>query len=1303
MVKCIIIIIIIFVHRNIYTNIHSSKAEDHIIEHLQETKYHSFEGGKVEKKNIVSLNPVSPDSDLFFTPKCSPSEIQKPFALSSGKGNENNVVSYYKIVSVDDIPVEEKLGNNKNEENCTQKEEEELFERELAEQDELFTSFQTIVKKSKSKTYSVSVSSQSTKKTKPKVYKKFDSNVLVHGDHQNNKRNQVPLWKPNPACESTIRKDIKTSKTSKNFTKRSSKPQEVITESRTSLDITTSLCSSDMDISTTGGDSGLENSSICQPEISPKENTTSETSGVDLTESTVNDDIPNDETLSAKQPGSTGSSLSSEVGTWDANEDYKTKSNSIHVESPTFSERCTNPSQGHFDDNDFNGRNNLNDEEISRLDEMERNIRDCEIFLLMERKGSYVSQPTDSKGDSNYYKTEQVPKDFEDDFEISKNSENYRYAEEEIGVNNPEESLHEDSDHLLNNDDCNRYSTERNLGDANMYYGNENGTECLNCNFEVGESSNTREAIETRRNLDLDYLASSDKDYEFSSKHFEAEETKTPPCTPKKIKLDTAHTKPDNEKDSEDLVQVKSSYSENGNPSNVANYFIDASSLLDDDEIVTPPISLLNFKSIQSYDNNEDKVAIEEEPKVEKTVISNFYHDDAESVRNDEEEISHLQEEERRQGDMLFSTSIPHFSKHDFQGNLLMDSNERLGSSNNYTEVSEDESEQVVPSADTPIESTSRNTLSPKRRDNIEPKIPVFEQPRASGEYESEFSETEDRPDGDIRETQSESLSNVSGENSFRGSYSTSVASGSPNFGRKKESMPVLSSRSDFPSEKKVERTPSYTQAEAWVVTFDDKKAKNKMLVSSESGLGMESGRESADERNTPPMYKSCHEPRQIRKKELPIEFLVDVNDRKNGSSKEDIKPTQNQAYPVEKSNSFGYFLDFGKESDNESIQKEEEKADSKNEKKNMFSMFIGMEDEGNITKKTRPVLEKERTFDKGCDYSQNESLSNNSDATESLEETRKPFYMFIESDSPSVKRKQIPKRSMRPLFEPVSVDTRRSYLRSQSYDKDRLNEMASPQKPEAKTDAECSSSDNSLSLVENDSKTSRVSKGKLPLPLNKHRGFSNPSSETKMTAWSETKVKNDTSVSSESWLKTNDVQINYTGKASNQSKELYLKKDSTFVKEEYEAKNFKGSLDLKEDPKKGKSSEGHSDSGIKEKEESSSTFVKLSDMDCSVDFRVKKPNERMSQSITESSTRKPGAETTLSRSIGSETRKSGSNISSIYDKQVNRSLTRLFPNVSPHLLASISRKDGDVQTSGHSEAYSSLQSSADPSGLGEF
>lgn len=1243
---------------------------------------------------------------MFFTPKCSPSELQKPFVPSGSKIKENNVVSYYKIVSVDDIPIDDKLEGSRIKENF-EKIEEKLLEQELAEQDELLLSFKTIfVKKNKNKTncLSHSNSSQSTKKIKPKAGGNFESKIALY-ENQDKGKNKLPLWKPNPSIQINNVCIKQSLVNKKDYQKRNSKAQEKSCDLGASVEVENSLCNSDMDVSTTGCDSGLENSSLCQPETSPRENTISETSGVDLTESTLNDEIPVDETISANQPGSTESSLSSEVGTWDANEDSKAKAlsndNVRSFESLTLSENNINLFPDNLENNNRVSKDNLNEEELNRLDEMERNIRDCELFLCTERNESDNSQfyhLSDHRSSSNHSETYESSKETNSkDYQTIKNGEVYHYTK-----NEPEFSFNYNVDHYLNNDEEEKnYSIgngedEKNWSDDAICYGNSNNNICLENEF--FSDNGTLQQNNLTRNAEFEIFGSSDNGSDINLKLGDIQETKTPPCTPKKLK---AENFVDNEEEIK-CPETKSEINkwENNHSSGVNNYFIDASSLLDEDEIISPPISLVNFKSIQNCENDEPEEK-RNDLKTSKTVVSNFYY--PRSNVEDSENAILLQEKEKQQGSIIFQNSIPHFSKHDVEENRIVDS-ERLrgGADQGSRDIAEDENEQVVPSADLTL-----NYQNCVPRKNSACKQATSE---SNFSVESHFFETLN-PSETLELTQAENLvvnskeelneassTNISDRNLTTHNYNLSHNYNS-NCGRTNEFALTHSEELGISQDDENKRQSCRSQGEAWIVTFEDNKKTKHKVPATESVFKIQSIKESVEDKISSQRYVQ-----QSGSSEPSVEFFVDIGESKIDKSKE--TSSQQKAYPVEKSSSFGYFLDFGKD-DTELSQMELEKPESQGEKKNMFSMFIGMDHtaQPEIAKKSKQVVEKEYGINQTYEETPNDTTSVAEMKGE--EELKKSFYMFIESDSPNVKRKQIPKRLPKSSVESSVIDStiKKTYMRSQSYTVEKHPIEHGETKSVMKSDYDCSSSDNSLLLLENDSKPPRSSKGKMPLPPKKFRGLET-TNESKITAWSERKSLKNGSISSESWLNTKDILVNYTGKSCNQNNELYLKKDLTFIMGS--CKNQGDDKPLSEG-----SSEQYENSKISEmdlgsvlSQKNSECFVKLSDMDNAGNQKTKPATDRMSQSISENGIKKGvlNKDNNLSRSIGSEAEK----YSAI---NVNRSLSRLFPNLSAHSLASLSRRDGDkgekerssVQASDYSEISNSMQSSVEPSPLGEF
>lgn len=906
---------------------------------------------------------------------------------------------------------------------------------------------------------------------------------------------------------------------------------------------TNSLLSPDMDVSVAGIDSGLENSSSCPPEVSPRENTVSETSGVDLTEA-ANEEIPHDEAKPSE-----GSSASSEIGTWDA-----------EVKLPSKNEQNGLPEANH-----------LNDEDLARLDAMEKNMKDCEVFLDMERRACCCENHLN----------------FSDDFMTGKKID------------------------------------EMASGDFNYVLLDES----LKSNGELNS-------------LDI----------------------KTPPCSPRKS-------------------------SEKSSSSNMpsGNYFIDASSLLDEDEILSPPVSLINFKSLDDCENNKESL----EPEV------NGDFD--------------LKEKERRQGELIFKTSIPHFSKHEVEKVNEVEEvkeeekTERLrGGADDIPEVFKDE--QVVPSGEPEIHSP--DSLS------------------VDCSFENFVKEPEERrkildePEIKTKKLDAESLPIVSGGVPPEDFSNPPSYQSSPHLRRRNESAPILSGGAEFiEEEKKRERKPSQNHGEAWVVNFTDPKPKRRHLAntSSESDLEIERCDEKSEKSEKSdkslPLHKKVRELKQGKKHDS---YFINVND----------EPKSSKNFPVEKSASLNYFIKFG----NDQPEEEKPKPEINDKKKNIFSMFIDMSDD---SLPPVPNLEREGTFDKA---EKEFSSSDNTITSDNQEDNmKKSFYMFIESESPIVKRKLTPKFNKKEV--PNSNTFRKCHKRTQSFSVDTSHSDKIRGSSQSLFDADLSSADNSLPYID------PLKTSKLPLPLSKSHSLATVNCEPKVTAWAESKEEN--IISGESWLKTKDVQITYTGKDESKSEELILKKDSTFIIDDENGKRYVKSkretsqkiqtngfhLNTVEEsstpksPFKSPKSEER-DSGVVATEESDDSFVKLSDMDNFknpyIDAGNKKKvnhSSRMSQSIPENSWienksfKISDGEPVMSRSTG--VAKSSSGTSFACDINVSRSLSRLFPNLSMNATNGYGRKSSspggrqdtdpsDTQVSEVSE-LSSMQSSVEPSALGKF
>ncbi|KAK6627271.1 hypothetical protein RUM44_009748 [Polyplax serrata] len=1249
--------------QNIYSNIHTSKAEDNIIKHLQESKTISIDQSTTEKLKLSCDNTkASPELDLFFTPKCSPTELQKTFCESSDlKIKDNNVVSYYKIVSVDDIPLDDKL--EKGDTNPiilnTENRGEEFLEQELEEQDKLLLSFQTILSKNnktKQNSLNHSNSSHVTKKIKPKANSKIESKIILKEVNDKTK-NKIPLWKSKTTNESTFTYDKRL------VPNRNSKKQIPLTNCKNiqksfirNHRVENIFCTSDMDVSTTECDSGLENSSLCQVETSPREHTVSDTSGVGLTDSNFNNGNPNDETLSVNKSGSTETSMSSDVVTWDGHEDQKAKFLVQVEDRPVEISPVCHGQMDSYADDMGNDEFPMNEDDLKLLDEMDRNIKNCEDFLSMERNHS---TNWDTQFYSNHHCNNYGESYLEDKY-CDTTEDNSGCCNNEVLMLNRNGSMHLSGHHREED------GGENNLSNVNYEQINwgevrDSGNENMN-SLDNNDSMENIDSNERQHNSSLNVCIYSDNEGNVNVKHCDIQETKTPPCTPKKVKIENEEAE---RNDSLNFPDNTSNKLENNSTSGVSNYFIDASSLLDEDELISVP-SLINFKPVAPNGFDEVEGGNEEESLTSKTVTSNFYYLGSDS---EDQASLNIQENERKQGDIIFKNSIPHYSKHEVTENPIVSREEQVSDDCNFNkQVCNMENEFTIPSTNSEASDVhSRESDLQCKTDQIYSNDTVLCEPKFLIGIKSKLSEI-------VRSPTTAELELCAGD--VRSDSNLSSVEDCYNSSNEEVTRPR-----NIDKKEKDERNLSRCHGEAWVVSFgDDKKSKNKSDKLTNSDLRPKSdGNKESEEKRTPLTVRRHHE---VTSSDSSGNFSL--NDTTDGKTNDDVNEEQ-RGFPVEKSSSLGYFLDFGKQNERApaaGIPDTQEK-----EKKNIFSMFIGIDDNTKSLTRKKPkyIIDKERALEKNreetpCDTSMA------SEVGECQDETKKPFYIYIESDSPNVKRKQFQRKPVKSSVE--SKENSKSYLRSLSYTVKKPRGSSERPVGEANNECECSSSDTSLLIIDNDFTSSKRSSGdKLPVSFDKS-GTSE--AEAKMTAWSETKIQNDEDSLSECWLNTKDILVNYTGNPDIQNN-LGLKKDSTFIKTENKSKH-------KEQSYQGKPSDRDSGVGLVHKEREN--FVKLSDMyQSDSQQKVKDRTGRMSQSITENSSSRKTTGNSLSKSIEADS-------DTLAGFQINRSLSRLFPNLSSHSLASLSRRDGsrveknDNQASEHSEVSTSLQSSLEPSAL---
>lgn len=564
------------------------------------------------------------------------------------------------------------------------------------------------------------------------------------------------------------------------------------------------------------------------------------------------------------------------------------------------------------------------------------------------------------------------------------------------------------------------------------------------------------------------------------------------------------------------------------------NFFIDASSLLDDDEISSPPMSLPAEKiDSKLEDNSVDPIL------------------------------------ERRQGEMVFRNAIPHFSRHEIDvpncGSVV---DEAMYSRSLPDAFVKDFTEDVV-----------KNNVPAKAID-----IPM-------------------------RKISAECMPIVSGGASPK-DFAIASHTSSPHLPRRHELVPIISGGMDLVEETKPEKKHVST-GEVWVVDISTPK---RLL----RGTSSESESDNSKDRSSP-------------------------------------KP-KTEAFPVEKSASLGYFIDFGPPESEPGTKLKKHRNDSTNLKKNMFSMFIDMKDEDSKTDSGAGSLTP-KVAQEGADSDGSGSGSGSGSCKAT---SKKPLYMFIEAESPGVKRRFSPSVSKLSIKKPNDDDH------------------------------DLTGDDVSLTSTE-------LNSGQTSLEAD---------------VWKQTQ---------ETWSNCNDIRITYKQKPCEQN-EVMVKKDTTFIIDERN-RIKSGISDLHTvieatPPKSPKAEEG--DSGVIATEESDDSFVRLSDMDNAaknpyMDATKRKPDAqakfletgkrkqtsrlpqnipRMTQSIPEATwqkqQRKPSRipEKIMSRSTG---------VVSSAGPRVSKSLSRLFPNLSASTLSLARTHTSDVSEP------SSMMSSMDPGGLGTF
>lgn len=1147
--------------RNIYSSAFIPEAENYVLKYLKNTKHKNLLESSERLHQPSNPKILSPESDKFFTPKCSPSELYKPFSLFttsqeeislSRSKNNASVRSYYRIVSVDDFQSE------------NQRDLDTPLEKELAEQDELFKSLKFITAKKKTPTKPITLPLSRANKSSWRESKEPIK--------------RLPLWRPR-LCEvdAPLRASIYSQQKA---------PQ------RRAGNVACGLpaCSSpEMDLSSTTPDSGLDLSSTAPMDTS---------TDMPLSGTSDSRPLPPEKTMlrSGDEP-----EITCLVG--------ETENNVRLIQSPSsirdVEKLLTETTKKAPVDK------KLEDYDMARLDAMEKNMKECELFLAMEKLAA-------SRCGQNI------------------SSDNRLFIVED-----------------------------------------ENQTE--------NEKTDAPATCELEMNVGLEGAAVS------------LPAVSTPPSSPQREASSVPDPTPDN----------------SWKPSSASsNFFIDASSLLDEDEVASPPMSLPPLRIVEPTD-----------------LVRSGGEEEEDGVPGSAGTIDPLLE--RRQGELIFRSSIPCFSRHEvgnpnlacgsFDADLEQEQVVPEGESGDELNLGEESSSRVFEREPNPycpysqslpfdsmISRFELKSLEPvKTEENFN--IPMESHTTAVSLDQLSSSPGLAKPevvsskavDMPVRKISAECVPIVSGGASPK-DFSVLSHVGSPHPQRRHEQVPIISGGMDIIEEPKPERKHEPT-GEVWVVDVGPVRGQGKRLL---RGTSSESESESAAKERFSPLPKVVQDLRLV---ESPCASVKDSTHQCDVLNEERLR-----SFPVEKSASLGYFIEFetGEPQEPLPIKPKKHKNDSSNLKKNIFSMFIDMKDEKSECKKEIDSGAESLTPKATRDGSREAIAALDSDGTESgsgsissKTSSKKPLYMFIEAESPVVRRKASPGAPgvLKLSQKKTSTDDDRSFHGPKSF-----------------SDRSDLADDISLTSLESgDSKTLNATSG---------RG----SMERDVWHWD-----NASHQSHETWSNCDDVRITYKEKDSElKIKEVIFRKDSTFIIDGNESKmkaGPAGSSDLHtvieatppKSPIKSPKPEER-DSGVIATEESDDSFVRLSDMDNTGKNPYMEPSKRrqevqsvgkpsaepskrrqgartmqsgsrMTQSIPEATwhqkkpSRIPEREKLMTRSIGG-----GVTAGAGGPRGVSKSLSRLFPNLSASTL-SLAR----TQTSDMSEP-SSMLSSMDPYGLGK-
>lgn len=443
---------------------------------------------------------------------------------------------------------------------------------------------------------------------------------------------------------------------------------------------------------------------------------------------------------------------------------------------------------------------------------------------------------------------------------------------------------------------------------------------------------------------------------------------------------------------------------------------------------------------------------------------------------NDEKLSVLRQEYERRQGSLVFQSAIPQYSGHRVDGDSLCHvSSDPVVPSATEPSISFTSSVQIAANTDQyPVQyffdsreyeidqtQTQKNYMS----DNLNRSCTVYPVTKSASDksildYSTDSDDTSNRCSNSLPVTLNSILQKDHNRPEFvkrnkRSDEATPIISGgvstadyskptdSPTVRRKTESTPIVSGGSVIMNKPEVKVKPSKMSSSmtAWVVDMSDcnkgeaAKCRSNSRTMSQSFSTSECVKKVASKPNN----------HQVDKHHGSLGFFVNLKDM------HDVRPAESD-HSIERkrrdSKSYcEFYVDISEES-NDIKAKLPEKQDTnfkvnssnEGEKKNIFSMFIDLSDTSGTNSKDSVVASKHRRsfstvpnklIDTNSSRKDDNSSRDNSSATgdtQSLQEQKRekmkpsPVFMFIESDSPVVRRRAL--STSRPAFKRHSWNT---------------------------------------------------------------------------------------------------------------------------------------------------------------------------------------------------------------------------------------------------------------------------------------